>query len=742
MQTHSEANTLYIPLHRRQSYRFLGIIIILLLISLIAIIALSSIEINKIIKDQHTGTAIENTSDLCLTPYCIKAANYLLESIDETINPCENFYEFACGKYIKNAIISSESSEQSIMSQISKKLRYTVADLLSSNRTKKSKAITNARRLYSSCIDEGTIETEGVDVIMSMINKELGGWPVLQGSAWNESTFDFDRLMLKLSQYNSYIFYTVSTDVDEKNSSIRSIHIRPSKLAKDNFIHYFKGIKAIEAYQQFFVNFTQSLTNDSSTISSDLTALLEFERELYKYFTMQNQLDSRETVRTTLGNLSHTINVSFDSSNYIRRLYLLANVSVIDADIVIVRAPKLLHGISSIIDRQTVRTIQNYMIWRFMMDRAWYMPKRFRNIVQQFTQVFHGTSTEESRATTCANYVNIVMSLTVSKLYIEEYFHKDTRKETIEMVNNIRNIFITMVNQSTWMDSKSKIIAIKKARAIKAKLGYPGYLESDNMTKLDKDYAEYNFNLCYMPNVLSAIQLHSKASLQMLRYPIDSKQWTGISPTKINAIHRLLANEILFPAVILQTPLFDRDAPKYLNYGGIGFIMGHEIAHGFGDEGKEYDLNGNEVLWWTNATVNTFDIRKKCINEQYDNYTLTQINHSINGRKTQNENIADDAGLKQAFFAYQQWAKTHKNVDKKLPGLTKYSAEQMFFLNFGHIWCTKITDESLHSNLVLAQHSPAQFRARGPTSNFVEFDRVFGCKASQGNSRVNKCNVW
>ncbi|CAF1366913.1 unnamed protein product [Adineta steineri] len=212
--------------------------------------------------------------------------------------------------------------------------------------------------------------------------------------------------------------------------------------------------------------------------------------------------------------------------------------------------------------------MQNYMIWRFMTDRAWHMPKRFRNIVQQFTQVFHGTSTEQSRATTCANYVNIVMSLTVSKLYIEEYFHKDTRKETTEMINNIRNIFITMVNRSTWMDSKSKIIAIKKARAIKAKLAYPDYLERDDMTKLDKAYAEYNFNLSYMPNVLSVMQLHSKASLKMLRYPIDSEEWNDILPTHFNAIHRLLANEILFPAAILQTPLFDKDAPKYLNYGG------------------------------------------------------------------------------------------------------------------------------------------------------------------------------
>ncbi|CAF4189030.1 unnamed protein product [Adineta steineri] len=166
------------------------------------------------------------------------------------------------------------------------------------------------------------------------------------------------------------------------------------------------------------------------------------------------------------------------------------------------------------------------------------------------------------------------------------------------------------------------------------------------------------------------------------------------------------------------------------------------IAHGFGDEGKEYDMNGNKVSWWTKATVNAFDIRKKCIIEQYDNYTLTQVNHSVNGEQTLDENIADDAALKQAFFAYQQWAKTHKNVDKKLPGLTKYSIEQMFFMNFGHAWCTKMTDDAAYSYLVLDKHSPTQFRIRGPTSNFVEFDRVFGCKAGQGNSQVNKCKVW
>ncbi|UJR22660.1 hypothetical protein I4U23_025699 [Adineta vaga] len=741
MQTHAEANTLYTPLHRRQSYRFLGIIIILLLSFLIAILVLYGIEINKT-KYRCIGTT-ENTSDLCLTPYCIKAANYLAKSIDETIDPCENFYEFSCGKWIKNARVSSKSNKKSPLIQIEKNLEHTLADLLSSSPldgTKESKALTSARRLYSSCIDEDSIEMEDVDVIMPMVNKELGGWPVLQDSAWDESTFDFNRLMLKLSQYNNYMFYTVNTDADEKNSSVRSIYIRPSKLVLDNLMLYSNGTKREDAYSQFFEDFTLALTNDSSTISNDLTTLLDFEMDLFEYFVLIDELDILETVRTTLGNLSHTIR--FDSSNYIRRLYLLANVTVTDADIIIVTAPKLLRGISSIIDRQSPRTMQNYMIWRFMMYQARHMPKRFRNILQQFTHVFYGTSIEKPRTITCAKYVNKMMSLPVSKLYIDEHFHKDTRKETTEMINNIRNTFITMVNRSTWMDSKSKSIAIKKTRAITVKLGYPDYLESDDTTKIDKVYAEYNFNLSYMSNVLSAMQLHSKASLQMLRYPIDTKEWSSILPTNVNAMHRFLGNEILFPAAILQTPVFDKDAPKYLNYGGLGIFMGHEIAHGFGDEGKEYDMNGNKVLWWTKATVDAFDIRKKCIIKQYDNYTLTQVNRTVNGQKTQDENIADDAALKQAFFAYQQWSNTHKNVDKKLPGLTKYSTEQMFFLNFGHTWCTKMTDVAARSDLLRDTHSPAQFRINGPTSNFVEFDRVFGCKAGQGNSRVKKCNIW
>ncbi|CAF1090903.1 unnamed protein product [Adineta steineri] len=642
--------------------------------------------------------------------YLIILANYLLESIDETINPCEDFYQFACGTWLKNTRIPPENGKHRSLSRLTIRLENALADFFSTspsqNDTVEPRAIINARRLYDSCIDENAIEIEDIDVILSLVKTEFGGWPVLEGLTWNESTFDLSRLTLKLNQYNNFILYTIKSVADDKNSSVRSIRIDFSDL-RENLIHLVKGTEVYKAYYEFFNNLTRALTNDTSTIDDDVLALKNFELEIIKKLMKHDKLSFQDIVRTTVGNLSRIVNSNF--TNYLRRLYLFGNVSLVDTDIVTVYAPKVLLDIVSIIGQQSPRTIQNYMIWRFMMNRALNMPKRFRNIVQQYNYVFYDTTGSQRRPTICANYVNAMMGLTVSKIYINKYFDKDIRKEV---------------------------------RVMKEKIGYPDYLENDDVMKLEKDYADYNFNTSFMSNVLSLLQLHSKHGLRILRDPVDSNDWTGILPTDINAAYRSSLNEIVFPAAFLHTPIFDKDAPRYLNYGGIGSVIGHEITHGFDSEGMKYNMNGNKIPWWTNETIEAFDERKKCIIEQYNNYTLSQINRQLNGERTQNENIADNAGLKQAFFAYQQWTKTHKKLEKKLPGLTKYSKEQMFFLNFGHMWCEKMTKQSAHSYIMANVHSPSQFRVFGPTSNFVEFDRVFGCKPGQGNSRVDKCSVW
>ncbi|CAM4816416.1 unnamed protein product [Rotaria magnacalcarata] len=743
MDSQPKSNVSYDPVPTNASSRskkcsislLSGTIIVLLLISLIGLSILHFTERNKTL-DKHTKIAalVNDTSDLCLAPECITAASSLLESIDSTVDPCENFYMFSCGKWINNAKIPSDNAEQSSQSQMSTKLENVLVDILSSSpphETIESKAIVNARRWYSSCINESSIEMEGVDLILSFIKTELGGWPVLLGPTWNESTFDFYRLMLKLSQHNNFMLYTVQTAIYRKNSSMRSIEIDPTTFFINDAIRLHKSKK--ESYLSAFYEFAAALTDDTSNIMNDALDVLTLQIEILQLFTNGISSLSNNTIHTTVGNLSSTIEIGSDFTDYVRRLYLFGNVSLIDTDIVTVIQPNILRNISSFINLQSPRTVQNYLIWRFMMNRVWNMPKQFRDMEKQNEDIFHGTSYEQRRSVRCSQYLSHAMGPVISKIYIDKYFNKHSQKQAHEMVNNIRNVFINMVNQSTWMDLKSKITTIKKIRAIKEKIGYPVYLENDDMVKLEKEYEEYKFNSSFMSNALRLIQLNSKRNLQIFRDPIDKNEWTEALPTSISAMYHILFNDITFPAAFLQTPIFDQYVPMYLNYGAIGFVMGHEITHSLGDRSRNVDMDAHKVSLWTNETIDAFDKRKECIIEQYNNYTLTQVNLQMNGEKTQSENIADIVGLKQAFFAYQKWAETHKNVDKKLPGLTKYSAEQMFFLNFGHIWCTKMSVGAAYSYVLKDTHSPPEFRINGPTSNFVEFDRVFDCQPGQGS---------
>ncbi|CAF3759882.1 unnamed protein product [Rotaria sp. Silwood1] len=169
-----------------------------------------------------------------------------------------------------------------------------------------------------------------------------------------------------------------------------------------------------------------------------------------------------------------------------------------------------------------------------------------------------------------------------------------------------------------------------------------------------------------------------------------------------------LGRSNVFPAGILQSPFFNKDAPKYLNYGGA--VIGHEITHGFDDSGRQFDKDGNRISWWTPETIDRFIERKTCIVNQYSRYVVAQINRTLNGNQTQGENIADNGGIKESFYAYKKWAGAQENVDKKLPGLTKYSAEQMFFINYGQIWCSKMTDANVLNRILTGVHSPGEFR--------------------------------
>ncbi|CAF3932616.1 unnamed protein product [Rotaria sordida] len=670
---------------------------------------------------QNSIKSTDGNNDLCSSPYCIKAANHLINSIDQSADPCDNFYQFACGTYLKNNETSENEYKWKFPSII---LDENIVDLLSRNETVKLQSVMNARILYSSCINQTNIEIEGIDPVLSLINTQFGGWPILQGSSWNSSTFNLTNLLFKLHQYNYDFIFSIASEIDEKNSSATTILIRQGTLALLQRQYYANETNITIAYRQFIYSIAKALTNDTSMIDQDIKEIFDFEKNISKYHWTNNEqrVQYNKTIRTTISNLSRILKTSFDFTTYLHHLYLFGNVILNEFDLITIKELDFLINVVSIIDKTSSRIIQNYFIWRFIMSQSEYMPKSIRNIKEQFDLIFQATSTEELRTIKCAVYVNKHMGFVVSKLYIKNYFDENAHNQSLKMLENIQNSFIDLINQSYWMDDKSKMKTIEKVNIISLqklsikKIAYPDYLVSDNNTKLENDYSAYVFNSSYIHNSFKIHQIKAIENFQFLRKPVLRKAWPSIiSPTTMNAYYAPSQNQIIFPTGILQMPFFHKDAPKYLNYGGIGTIIGHEITHGFDDTGRQFDKDGNRIAWWTNETIEKFNNRKQCFIEQYSNFSVPEINMNSNGNQTQDEDIADNGGLKAAFYAYQKWAKNNVNVDKKLPGLTQYSTEKMFFIHFAHIWCTRISISRAFNRILTDVHSLEHFRIIGST---------------------------
>ncbi|CAF4099298.1 unnamed protein product [Rotaria sordida] len=577
-----------------------------------------------------------------------------------------------------------------------------------------SMSIINVRRFYDSCINETGIELEAVNVILSFVNNELGGWPILQGSSWNDASYNLTRLLIKLREYSHNTIFGFSTSADDKNSSVNFIRVYQSSIPLEQRSNYLNETKITKTYRQFIYDVASALTNNIVINVNEVDDIYNFEKRIstFHWTPAEKRARRNETIRTTIGNLSQIFNTSFDFTNYLRHVYFLSNVSLNDNDIVSISEIEFLRNVSSNIDTTLPCILQNYIVWCFIMNRISNMPKRYRALRDPFNEAFRGTIAQRPRSITCGDYINNNMGFALSKIYFKQYFDENARNQSLEMINNIRTVFLGMLKNSTWMDETSKNKSIEKALVIDEKIGYPDFLGSSNTTKLEKMYQDDS----YIHHVFKLLQIKSNENFRMLREPVDRKAWGASPPTVVNAFYNPSRNQIIFPAGIFQMPFFNKDAPKISNkIRAIGMVIGHEITHGFDDTGRQFDKDGNRISWWTPETIERFN---------------------LNGFQTQGENIADNGGLKESFYAYQNWARTHPNMDKKLPGLSNYSAEQMFFINYAQIWCSKMTDANALNRILTGFHSPGEFRMRGPMSNFDEFDRVFKCTPGQGNSQI------
>uniref|UniRef100_A0AAQ4PQ31 Neprilysin n=1 Tax=Gasterosteus aculeatus aculeatus TaxID=481459 RepID=A0AAQ4PQ31_GASAC len=626
------------------------------------------------------------------------AASRLIANMDASVEPCDNFYQYACGGWMKKNIIPETSSRYSTFDILRDELEVILKGVLEKTVDGEGAALTKAKTLYKSCTNESLIELRGGAPLLNMLSSVFE-WPIAVDN-WETdygSTWTLEDVLAKLNEkYGTQLLVNFFISTDDRNSNSYIIHVSQTNLgllSRDFYSCTGPYAEACRAYEQFMIDLAKLIRSDRGLAINETRIKDEVRRVMDLETDIANATDTPE-----------------DRNN-----------------------PVLLYNKMELGDLNANFTLE--------VD----------------SKALSGTTSEAAVWRQCAIYVNNNMENAVGRLYVKEAFSEKSKEL---MIKDIREVFISNLDDLSWMDAKTKRAAEEKARAIRERIGY-----SDNIT--DDEYLNKEYKDEYFENILKNLEYVQKKRLRNLRVKVN-KEDLVLSPTLtpthayiyhslnpivsvfcrwvtgaavVNAFYSSSKNQIVFPAGILQPPFFSKGQAKSLNYGGIGMVIGHEITHGFDDNGRNYDKDGDLKDWWTPESTNRFLDLSKCIVNQYGNFSWDLANGlHLNGNNTLGENIADNGGIRQAYQAYRNYVKVH-GEEPSLPGID-LSHNQLFFLNFAQVWCGTHRPEQAVNSAKVDIHSPGIFRVLGSLQNFPEFARAFNCNKSSPMVPDNICRVW
>ncbi|KAG5667541.1 hypothetical protein PVAND_015520 [Polypedilum vanderplanki] len=674
----------------------------------------------------------DEMSNVCLTKGCIMTANTIIQNMKSKLNPCDDFYEFACGRFIESTIIPDDKTEVSAFTKIDddlkNQLRLIINEPIIENEIKPFKDL---KLLNQACLNLTEIENIGVNQIMKKI-ETMRDWPVLKNN-WNDSQWKWEEIIAKMKSFG------------DSNNHIFAFAIDQTELGLDYKYLIERDENALYlAYKEFQIDlvelFGSNLTR--AEIEEQMGKVLEFE---YKLANISLPNEERRNFNLLYNPMSI---IELQSKYpYIQWLDYLNSLMPDDTkftenDIIINGAPTFFEKLGSILENTPNEVKANYLMWRFVLDSVEFLSQKFRNRHQEFIKATTGKEKENSRALTCTNVILNFFSHALGSLYVRKHFKEEAKENVMEMVANLKVAFKEILDEIDWMDENTKKAAHDKADAMKSQMAYADELLDD--TKLVEYYqnidAEIDVNN-YYESIGKLNLARTNFAYRQLREIVDKDHWTNFAtPAVVNAYYSPIENTIKFPAAILQGAFFNFNRPHYMNYGAIGWVIGHEITHGFDDQGSRFDLNGNLQNWWRNQTRNEFESRAKCIINQYSNYKDEQTGLNLNGINTQGENIADNGGIKESYRAYEKLIEKI-GAEKLLPGI-KLNQRQLFWVSAAQIWCNVQRDEMRQMQIYTDFHSPGKYRVIGSMSNRPEFSKDFNCIETSVMNSNEKCSVW
>ncbi|XP_059154142.1 neprilysin-like [Physella acuta] len=718
------------------------ILVVLLVAALVAfVITVISLLIEKHNKSTPVGQGI------CVTRECVQTAARVASFIDFDVDPCDNFYQFACGDWMKDHVIPEDKSYLNMFGILEDRVDIIVKRLLEEEVPEDIPSIKKAKDLFYSCMDMKQINALGDKPLKELLIKSFGGWPLTHAD-WKESDFDLESTMVKLNMNGLFVILLFGSSYNYKNSSKYSLNIdQPVMYGLPGVKYYLveRNDTNLASYEDYIYGVGNLMGfADPRTARKDIEALVDFEILLANISVLgemrrdMNSLYNPMTLEEIDGNYSS----AFNWTRYASIIFSHSEIGIKDVtsrETIINRSPPYFQRLTEVLRTTPKRTLANFLLWRLIHEYTKHMGEKYLALRMAHEKAILGVAAPEPRYSTCIKLVTDKLSLPVGRLFVQDNFDMEAENVALDMIKELKVSFDELLEFVDWMDEGTKRVATEKNAYIGYKIGYPKELYND--TYIEEMY----MNLTYDKNKLFENLLTNTKEdffnlFRNLRKEVDKEKWAK-SPTIINAHYNAALNQIMFPAAIFQPPFFSKTFPKSMNFGGIGVVIGHEITHGFDDKGRQLDKNGNLAEWWTQSAIEKFKNKARCIVEQYGNFTLTQINTKLNGILTQGENIADNGGLKQAFRAYRNWVQMRGKEEDLLPGLN-FTHNQLFFINFAQLWCTLRTKEYALASIRTGSHSPGEFRVIGSAQNSREFSEAFKCPLNSNMNPETKCAVW
>ncbi|KAK7127685.1 hypothetical protein R3I93_020307 [Phoxinus phoxinus] len=679
-------------------------------------------------KESHPG--------MCLSEPCVTVASSVMGSLDRSVDPCQDFYNFACGGWMKKNPLPEGKSRWGPFSNLWEHNMAVMKNLLENTSMKSlTKAEEKAQWYYQACMNESKIEELGGKPLQDLIN-QTGGWGLKD--PWEKDNFQ-EVLQTVSANFRTSPFFTVFVSTDSKSSNSNIIQVDQSGLglpSREYYLNKTANEKYLKAYLNFLVELGILLGGSEETSHKMMLEIIDFETALANITVPQeNRRDEMKIYHKMQVKELATLAPAVDWIPFLSAVF--APVALNDSEPVVVYAKEYLQEVSELISNANKSVLNNYMIMKVVRKMVSILDQRFQDAEQRFLEVMYGTKKScTPRWKLCVSDTDSALGFALGALFVKATFSEDSKAFVEDMVSEIKWAFEDSLKTVGWMDPETKKAAKEKADAIYNMVGYPKFIM--NPKELDKVFNDFDVvSELYFQNVMNYYNFSARVTADQLRKTPNRDQWSMTPPT-VNAYYNPTKNEMVLPAGILQAPFYNHAWPKAMNFGGIGVVMGHELTHAFDDQGREYDKDGNLRSWWQNSSVDAFKLQTQCMVEQYGNYSINK--EPLNGKHTLGENIADNGGLRAAYKAYVNWMEKN-GEEATLPalGMTNH---QLFFVGFAQVWCSVRTPESSHEGVITDPHSPSRFRVIGTISNSHEFSKHFGCKADSPMNPKQKCELW